>query len=239
MVYLNINDTLYPASFRQRIMDTEWDNRGSMAITVTMTHGEAAALFCNIQDKEGNMVTPDPTVTDYSEYEVAGSITDNRNGTVTVKMGKPADGEVLGILVGEQVSKDKALRLRAHIETAAQGLNDAVASQAAELFPGLTGEGYLVAAGTRINWRGTVKRAAVDLWDRPENDPDNAPTLWEDILYINGIRVIPEVITVGTAFGKGEQGWWQGELYTSRQDDNVWTPEAYPDGWEKVTGEEA
>lgn len=141
---------------------------------------------------------------------------------------------VLGILVGEQVSKDKAMRLRAHIETAAQGLNDAMASQAAELFPALTGEGYLVAAGTRINWKGVVMRAAVDLWDTAENNPDNAPELWEDILYVNGIRVIPEVITAGLAFGEGEQGWWQGELYTSKINDNVWTPEAYPEGWEKV-----
>lgn len=141
---------------------------------------------------------------------------------------------VLGILVGEQVSKDKALRLRAHIETAAQGLNDALASQAAELFPSLNGEGYLVAAGTRINWGGTVKRAAVDLWDRPENNPDNAPDLWEDLGYINGIRVIPEEITVGLAFSNGEQGWWYGELYTSTINDNVWTPEAYPEGWKLV-----
>lgn len=141
---------------------------------------------------------------------------------------------VVSILAGGDVSRDRAMRLRAHIETAAQGLNDAMASQAAELFPSLTGEGYLVAAGTRINWKGTVKRAAADLWDRPENDPDNAPNLWEDIQYVNGIRVIPEVITAGLAFGEGEQGWWQGELYTSLINDNVWTPEAYPEGWAKA-----
>lgn len=54
----------------------------------------------------------------------------------------------------------------------------------------------------------TLKRAAVDLWDNEANTPDAAPTLWEDIDYRDGIRVIPETITVGLAFAKGEKGWW-------------------------------
>lgn len=33
-------------------------------------------------------------------------------------------------------------------------------------------------AGTRINWNGTVKKAAADLWDTAENTPDAAPDLW-------------------------------------------------------------
>ena len=91
-----------------------------------------------------------------------------------------------------------------------------------------------MAAGTRINWNGTVKRAAVDLWDTAENTPDTAPDLWEDLDYINGYRVIPETITVGTAFQAGEIGWWDGVLYESLIDANVYTPEAYPDGWQLV-----
>ena len=100
--------------------------------------------------------------------------------------------------------------------------------------PGLKGDGSLVKSGTRINWNGVVKRAAVDLWDTETNNPDNAPTLWENLAYIDGIRIIPEVITVGTAFSKGEQGWWNGALYESQADNNVWTPDAYPAYWEEV-----
>lgn len=137
-------------------------------------------------------------------------------------------------LAGGVVDKQEAKAIRGLIEKAAEGLDDATASQAALLFPFLKENGSLVESGTRINWKGVVMRAAVDLWDTAENNPDNAPELWEDILYVNGIRVIPEVITAGLAFGEGEQGWWQGELYTSLLDSNVYTPEAYPEGWEKV-----
>ena len=37
-----------------------------------------------------------------------------------------------------------------------------------------------------------------------ENNSDNAPTLWEDIAYKEGYRIIPETITAETAFMKNE-----------------------------------
>ena len=133
------------------------------------------------------------------------------------------------------ITLERARQLRAMIEAAAGNLTDADASTAAERFPRLKQDGSLVSAGTRINWYGKVKRAAVDLWDRTENNPDNAPTLWEDIGYRDGIRIIPETITAGTAFAKDELGWWGDTLYKSLLDANVWTPEQHASGWEKVT----
>lgn len=130
---------------------------------------------------------------------------------------------------------EKARKMRAAMETAAVSLDDATASTAPELFPRLKRDGSLVKAGTRICWGGTLKRAAVDLWDNAENTPDAAPTLWEDVLYRDGIRIIPETITVGLAFSKGEKGWWGDVLYASTKDVNVYTPEQYPAGWEIIT----
>ena len=114
------------------------------------------------------------------------------------------------------------------------GSTDAIASTAIDVFPTLKEDSALIKVGTRINWNGTLKRAAVDLWDTIENNPDNAPTLWEDISYREGHRIIPETITVGTAFAKDELGWWGDELYKSLIEVNVYTPIAYPAGWEKV-----
>lgn len=133
------------------------------------------------------------------------------------------------------ITLERARQLRAMIEAAAGKLTDADASTAAELFPRLKQDGSLVSAGARINWYGKVKRAAVDLWDRTENNPDNAPTLWEDLAYRDGIRIIPETITAGLAFAKDELGWWGDTLYKSLLDANVWTPEQHASGWEKVT----
>ena len=129
---------------------------------------------------------------------------------------------------------ERAKLQRQNIILASASLDDKTASETPELFGKLNQSGELVKVGTRINWNGTLKRAAVDLWDTEENNPDNAPTLWEDIEYKNGIRIIPEVITVGTAFSKDELGYWKDTLYKSLIDNNVWTPEANPSGWELV-----
>lgn len=130
------------------------------------------------------------------------------------------------------MNRAEALRLRAIIETAAASLDDKTASTAPTLFPRLRQDGSLIKAGTRINHNGSIKRAAVDLWDTEANNPDNAPTLWEDILYRDGYRIIPDVITAGTAFALDELGWWGDRLYKSLLSANVYTPEQYPNGWE-------
>ena len=56
-----------------------------------------------------------------------------------------------------------ARAMRAVIEQAAESLDDQTVSTAPTLLRKLKQDGKLVSAGTRINWGGTVKRAAVDL----------------------------------------------------------------------------
>lgn len=127
----------------------------------------------------------------------------------------------------------RATQLRPIIEQAAQSLDDKVASTSAELFPKLKQDGSLVSAGTRINWRGTLKQATIDLWDTETNNPDNAPTLWQDIAYHDGIRIIPAVITAEQAFALDELGWQDGKVYRSKMHGNVF-PVTQADAWEFV-----
>lgn len=127
-----------------------------------------------------------------------------------------------------------ALKLRPIIEKAMESVDDKTASDAPMLFQKLKENGELVKAGARINWNGVVKKAAADLWDTAENNPDNAPALWEDLPYRDGYRIIPETITVTAAFAEGECGWWGDVLYRSRVNANVYTPAVYPDNWETV-----
>ena len=130
------------------------------------------------------------------------------------------------------MTKQEALAWRAAMVEAAPSLSDKTASTAPQMFDGLKLDGSLVKAGTRINWKGVVKKAAVDLWDTAENTPDSAPALWADLDYREGIRIIPEVITVSTAFAKDELGWWGDVKYRSLVDANVYTPAQYAANWE-------
>lgn len=132
------------------------------------------------------------------------------------------------------MTRNEAIRLRAIVEQAAASLDDQTASEAAALYPRLKRDGALIKAGTRVNWNGTIKRAAVDLWDTESNDPANAPALWEDIAYRQGYRIAPEVFTSTNAASKGERMWFGDELYESLRDGNNWPPSVSPDSWELV-----
>ena len=129
---------------------------------------------------------------------------------------------------------EQARKLRPIIEQATEILDDKDASESVELFPHLKGDGTLIKAGTRINWNGVLKQAAVDLWDTDDNTPDNEQTLWTDIAYREGIRVIPDTITAAQAFALDELGWWDGHIYRSTIAANVYTPDQYAAGWEMV-----
>lgn len=133
------------------------------------------------------------------------------------------------------MTEKQAKALRTVLVQGGASLSDAIISTTPEACQRMQYNGELISNGTRICWNGTVKRAAVDLWDTEQNNPDNAPTLWEDLMYRNGIRIIPNPITVGLKFSKNELGWWGDTLYRSKVDNNVYTPEQYIDNWELVS----
>ena len=130
------------------------------------------------------------------------------------------------------MTETQARAIRQILVNGSASLTDAAVSMAPECLDRMTYDGSLIKHGTRINWGGEIKRAAVDLYDREDQDPAHAPTLWEAVMYRLGYRIIPETITVGLAFSEGEIGWWGDKLYRSKFNDNVYTPAQYPDNWE-------
>ena len=140
-----------------------------------------------------------------------------------------AIAEVTRPLTLEEV---QALTIRRTINSI--DIPDATAIRMAEYFPELTGDGSLIKAGTKINWGGQLKKAAVDLWDTAANTPDAAPTLWADIAYKQGIRIAPETFTATNAAAMDELMWFGEHIYKSKMAGNVYTPEQAPTVWELV-----
>lgn len=115
----------------------------------------------------------------------------------------------------------------------AESATDADASRFPSMYKALRGDGALIAAGTRINRFGKLYRARVDVWDSDDYAPENAPSLWEEILYRKGYRIIT-TITAEFPFMRGDRGWYNDELYESLIDNNVWTPTDYALGWKLI-----
>lgn len=154
-IYVKVNNTEYPATITGILKDREWNEREVKNIRLTMTATDAAVLLPNntpwsiVQretvDKLDNDGQPtgetEEVVNEYdnSEYSLSGAITDHRDGTVSVKMGKPTEAETavgaVVALTGEVVTMARAAELRPVIEQASASLSDGEAAKSPELFP--------------------------------------------------------------------------------------------------------
>ena len=153
--YLKVNGQEYPAKFISKYQDLNWDKRETQTIYLTMSHDAVAALLPSgtpwsiVQrgtvpkyDEQGKPTGETKEVVneyDNSEYSLAGDITDHRDGTVSIKMGKPTESELseatVTALVGQSITPQRAARLRPVIEQASASLSDGEAAKSPELFP--------------------------------------------------------------------------------------------------------
>ena len=111
MIQVRIDNQIYDANVSGLRNDSLWENRESKSITLAMDYATAVATFADdvpwsilyqpsdyYDPETQQMVTPAVEEYDNSDYCIAGPITDNRDGTVTVKMGKPTGEELYNIL---------------------------------------------------------------------------------------------------------------------------------------------
>ena len=116
MTYVKIGNTVYPAVINGFVEDRVWNNRESKTITLEMTYDEALAMFVNglawsiVMDVEQEDGSTTQEEYDNSEYSIAGSITDNRDGTLAVKMGKPTEIEVLQAQYANAITEEELNR---------------------------------------------------------------------------------------------------------------------------------
>lgn len=153
--FIKVNGVEYPAMLIYNYKDRNWDMRETQTVHLTMPYAQAAALlpsgtpwsnvFREQKDKLDNDGNPtgqtEEVVTeeDMSAYSLAGEITDYRDGTVSIKMGKPTEAEnavgAVVALTGEVVTMARAAELRPVIEQASASLSDGEAAKSPELFP--------------------------------------------------------------------------------------------------------
>ena len=111
MIKIKIGNQEHEATVSGVSTDGKWGNRESKSITLAMDYATAVATFVDdvpwsilyqpsdyYDPETQQMVTPPVEEYDNSDYCILGDITVHRDGTVTVKMGKPTGEELYNIL---------------------------------------------------------------------------------------------------------------------------------------------
>ncbi len=106
--YSKVNGQEYPAKFISKYQDLNWDKRETQTIYLTMTHDAVAALLpdntpwsivqrdmVDVLDEQGKPTgeTKRSSASTTTARKSTGDITDHRDGTVSIKMGKPTEAE--------------------------------------------------------------------------------------------------------------------------------------------------
>lgn len=195
--FIKVGGQEYPATCIYNYKDRNWDMRETQTVHLTMPYAQAAALLpdntpwsivlhetVNKLDNDGNPTGETEEVVnewDNSEYSLSGAITDHRDGTVSIKMGKPTETEsakaTVTALAGEPVTYARAVKLRPIIEQAAVSLSDAAAATVPEL---ITAWAYPVkySEGDRRSYGGKVYKCRQAHTSQADWTPDKPPALW-------------------------------------------------------------
>lgn len=120
-IYIKVNNTEYPAAVNGVYNDRTWDGRNTKTITLTTTHDQVAELLTDntswsivqrdmvgVLDEQGQPTGETKEVVneyDNSEYSLTGDITDHRDGTVSIKMGKPTQLEMMQAQLANAVTQ--------------------------------------------------------------------------------------------------------------------------------------
>ena len=196
-IYIKVNNTEYPATVNGNLVDRNWNGRDTKTIYLTMSYDAVAALLpdntpwsivqrdmVDVLDEQGKPTGETKEVVneyDNSEYSLAGDITDHRDGTVSIKMGKPTESELseatVTALVGQSITPQRAARLRPMIEAAATSLPDSDAATAVELFPKWV---YPVSyiEGNRVSDGGKLYKCQQAHTSQEGWKPSTTPALW-------------------------------------------------------------
>ena len=126
---------------------------------------------------------------------------------------------------------ERAKALRPYIEKASVSLTDEDALQAVELFPQwVTDHAYVV--NERLQYNGVLYRVVQAHTSQADWTPDITPALF----VVVSLDEWPEFVQptgAHDAYNKGDKVTFNGKHYISLIDTNVYSPAAYPAGWQE------
>lgn len=126
--------------------------------------------------------------------------------------------------------------MRALIEKAAQSLDDADALEGKLLYPLWSGDGVQYTVGEKVRYDDVLYKVLQSHKSQPVWTPAAATGLFAKVL-IPDPEVIPdwEQPDSTNPYMKGDKVRYNGQIYESAIDNNIWSPADYPAGWTLIS----
>lgn len=126
--------------------------------------------------------------------------------------------------------------IKTNYENALKNISDDIACKICSYFPLWIPLAHSYKKGDRVNYNGTLYKVLQDHISQVLWTPDKSPSLFAKVLTSeDGTPKEWEQPDSTNAYMKGDKVTYQGKIYESTIDNNVWSPVAYPQGWKEVT----
>ena len=135
----------------------------------------------------------------------------------------------------EQLENQRNLALTLFAET----LSDAQALQVPMLFDEFDGNGVAYEVGKRVLYNDILYKVIQAHTSQADWTPVAAPSLFAKVINETIDGSIPEFEQPDSTnpYMKGDRVIFNGKVYESLIDNNVYSPEAYPAGWKEITSD--
>lgn len=149
---------------------------------------------------------------------------------VTSQINKLLLKVALAILTGQPYDDIKA-EYKSKLAT----VDDAVALCMPDYFPAWDGNGVAYEVGQRVVYDNVLYKVITAHTSQATWTPVDAPSLFAKVLTSDDGTPLPwEQPDSTNPYMKGDKVLYNGKVYESLIDNNVWAPDAYPAGWKEI-----
>lgn len=120
-------------------------------------------------------------------------------------------------------------------KTVIKSVSDDVALLIPEVYPVWSADSVEYKKNDRVTYNGVLYKVLTDHTSQASWTPTDAPSLFVKVLTSDNEILDWEQPSADNAYMKGDKVKYNGKVYESLIDNNVWAPDAYPAGWKEVT----
>lgn len=173
------------------------------------------------QEKEAEPEEPEPTEpTEEEKLQIEAASTRAKLQTMAINA-------MMTTLAGNDLTDAKC-----EYQTSLMSISDDVALKIPDVFPAWSGDGVEYKKDTKLIYNSVLYKALQDHTSQSTWTPDAAPSLFTKVLTSTDKQPSQWIQPDSTnPYMTGDKVIYNGHCYQSTIDNNVWAPDAYPDGW--------
>lgn len=163
---------------------------------------------------------PEPTQGEKNQEQANTAKSELRNLAINAMMATLAGGDITA--------------QKTEYQSNIMALSDDVALLIPEVYPVWSADSVKYKKDDRVTYNGVLYKVLTDHISQASWTPTDAPSLFVKILTSDNEILDWEQPSADNAYMKGDKVRYNGKVYESLIDNNVWAPDAYPVGWKEI-----